>query len=386
MLSLATPNGLMCDAHMQLWKSMYERATTTPVCEHCNGKAAHDGTRYCKECASKLEKDLGLDDEEEAKNADGAGGSAESSAAPGVSVEHTSAAGQQTAEPCIDCQKQPATRGDRCGSCVAAKLAKIKEEAEEKEKLNAIAVEAYRAEIEQCKTCKPIRPGGGCYDFCCGMHLQKICYFSATAKFMFLDAADGLASGTLTLEVLLEQMTLNAPAVVASELAGHIKKCARCATAGEKRYCDTHRDMVDARLKVQIAKIGAAFGGQVFKLATPAAAVESPPADGNGAVGAGGAMPLAAPDGSVEQGAAAASQTAPGCPECKGPATDGQVCAACVPKVLEAIKTQKEVERMKRDVTHATLDEFDKKTKYCGPCRSVRKCARQYCEDCNGWL
>jgi hypothetical protein len=96
--------------------------------------------------------------------------------------------------------------------------------------------------------------------------------------------------------------------------------------------------------------------------------------------------PSTAPDGSVEQGAAAASQTAPGCPECKGPATDGQVCAACVPKVLEAIKTQKEVERMKRDVTHATLDEFDKKTKYCGPCRSVRKCARQYCEDCNGWL
>jgi hypothetical protein len=363
----------------------------TPVKEHCAKCKALQGGDVDEgstdDCIAKLEKDLGLDDEEEAKKADGAGGSAESSAAPGVSVEHTSAAGQQTAEPCIDCQKQPATRGVRCGSCEAAKLAKIKEEAEEDKKLRAIAVEAYRAEIEQCKTCKPIRPGGDCYDFCCGMHLQKISYFSATAKFMFLDAADGLASGTLTPEVLIEQMTLNAPAVAASELAGHIKKCARCAKAGEKRYCDTHRDMVDARLKVQIAKIGAAFGGQVFKLsATPAAAVESPSADGNGAAGAGGATPLAAPDGSVEQGAAAASQTAQSCLECKEPATTGQLCAACGTKVFEALKLREEVERLKRKVTHATLDEFDKKTTRCAQCRSVRKWNRQYCEDCNGWL
>jgi hypothetical protein len=59
---------------MQQRKSMYERMTTTPVCEHCNGKAAHDGTKYCKECVSKLEKDLGLDDEEDDKEADCTGG------------------------------------------------------------------------------------------------------------------------------------------------------------------------------------------------------------------------------------------------------------------------------------------------------------------------
>jgi hypothetical protein len=72
--SLATGTGLMCDAHLQLRAIMYKRMTTTPVCEHCNGKAAHDGTRYCKECTSKLEKDLGLGDEVDDKEADCAGG------------------------------------------------------------------------------------------------------------------------------------------------------------------------------------------------------------------------------------------------------------------------------------------------------------------------
>jgi hypothetical protein len=380
---------------------MFAKMTTTPVCEHCRGKPAHGDTSYCEDCAAKLKKELGLvDEEDEEKNADGAGGSAEPSAAPGVSVEPTPAAGQQTAEPCIGCQK-PATRGSRCEACNAAELAKIKEKAEVERKLEAVAVEAYRAEIEQCKACKPISQVGSHYAFCCRMHLNKIDFFVAGVNHMVAGAEVGGASGTLAPEVLLEQMTLNAPAVVASDLARHIKKCAQCAKAGEKQYCDKHRDMVDACLKVRIAMIGAAFGGQVFKpSATPAAAVESPSADGNGAAGAGGATPPAAPevsverspeapDGSVEQGAAAASQTAQGCVECNEPATNGRLCAACVAKAFAEHESRKEAERkvnqLKREAADATIAAYERETKRCAQCRSRIRLGL-YCEDCNGRL
>jgi hypothetical protein len=44
--------------------------TTTPVCDYCSGKPAHDNTKYCADCAAKLEKELGLVDEGDEKKAD----------------------------------------------------------------------------------------------------------------------------------------------------------------------------------------------------------------------------------------------------------------------------------------------------------------------------
>jgi hypothetical protein len=150
-------------------------AVDPAVCEHCSGKAAHGDSKYCEDCIVKLEKALGLVDEDgEEKNADGVGGSAEPSTAPGVSVEPPStapdgsveqgaAAASQTARVCVEC-KEPATNGMFCAACDAKVFAELKSWKDAQRKVNQLKREAvdavskeYKQETERCEQCAPWR-------------------------------------------------------------------------------------------------------------------------------------------------------------------------------------------------------------------------------------
>jgi hypothetical protein len=171
---------------------MYAKLTTAPVCEYCTVQPAHGGTKYCEDCAAKLEKDLGLVDEgDEEKNADSVGGGAEPSTAPGVSVEPTSAAPEvsverspdapdgsveqgtaaasQTARVCIVCN-EPATNGRFCAACDANVLADLKTWKDAGRKVNQLKREAvdatiaeYAQETKRCVQCKSVRIRMGLY-------------------------------------------------------------------------------------------------------------------------------------------------------------------------------------------------------------------------------
>jgi hypothetical protein len=129
--AITSEQGVLCAKCQSLAE---DGSVESAACEHCGDKPAADDSKYCKGCIEVLEKELGLADEE--KHADGVGGSAEPSTAPGISVEpaptasaadasdessHNATSAAVEHELCHRCGKKPVIDdcSDYCADCIA---------------------------------------------------------------------------------------------------------------------------------------------------------------------------------------------------------------------------------------------------------------------------
>jgi hypothetical protein len=276
-------------------ESVPNAASAAAVCEHCSGNAAHDGTKYCKDCVAKLGKELGFDDEEEEEEADCAGGSAESSAAPGVPVEPTSAAGQQTAQSCLDC-KEPTTTGLLCVACDKHRA----EVNAEIEKRMAKENEATAGGAASCKNCI-VNPSVGDSEYCVGCdedlkneaaadgaggeppsdapaaavepaRCKKCCaapavvytpYCEGCAKLLAAEVEFARRKKEAAWQVEYEKEQAAKKRKFAAESAANqeyypeTKSCKECALAKKQKlvpYCDEHQGKIDRAIKVWLSK------------------------------------------------------------------------------------------------------------------------------------
>jgi hypothetical protein len=162
-------------------------------------------SKYCKGCIAKLEKALGLVDDEqedgEEKQEDGVGGGAKPPTAPGVPVEPPStapggsveprpaaggdgvakkaAADQQPAEVCLRCEKNPAKHGSFCAACFAAEAERLASRDAAQKKAMKEAIEHFYDETDRCKGCKFVHqtdPNGLIH---CDVHRAKINFLTA---------------------------------------------------------------------------------------------------------------------------------------------------------------------------------------------------------------
>jgi hypothetical protein len=168
--AVTSEQGVLCAKCQSLAE---DGSVESAVCEHCGDKPAADDSKYCKGCIEVLEKELGLaDEDDEEKHADGVGGSAEPSTAPGISVEPPSAAPEVSVEQgaggdgaakaaaaaplppvvCVYCKKKPATRESLCDWCRSTRVEYARRQAAMKEAEKGALV-YFHDELEQCKRC-----------------------------------------------------------------------------------------------------------------------------------------------------------------------------------------------------------------------------------------
>jgi hypothetical protein len=114
---------VMCEQEVPAAGAGGVAAATTPsgpvelaVCEYCRDKPANGNTKYCEDCAVKLEKELGLADEgDEEKHEDGVGGGTEPPTAPAVAVEQAPTAPAAAVEPAPTAPGVPVEHKDGVG-------------------------------------------------------------------------------------------------------------------------------------------------------------------------------------------------------------------------------------------------------------------------------